>query len=203
MSEDLNMSIQPESLTDSDLPVLAEPTDLISVSQPDLNQESLDLLAKIISEPDESKADSLMHLFNVNQNKKTLVRVNKLSDLLDTITDQALTRFTKRPDEISNKELFDGLKIVQDLIERGQKQASGANLEMSSPLIQINQQTNEVNMGDSNNNLSRESREKVKSAVLGILQSITASTESVENVENAEDYVEVDYTSENEDNNGE
>lgn len=199
MSEDLNMSVQPESLTDSDLPVPVEPADLC-LNQPDLNRESLELLTKIISEPDESKADDLTHLFNVNQNKKTLVRVNKLSDLLDTITDQALARFTKRPDEISNKELFDGLKIVQDLIERGQKQVSGTNMELSSPLIQINQQTNEVNVGDTNNNLSRESREKVKSAVLGILESITAATE---NAENTEDYTEVDYTAENEDNNGE
>jgi hypothetical protein len=166
----------------------------------DLNEESKALIEQIIAETDEQKARDLTQLFNANQNKKTMVRVNKLSDLLDVITDQALTRFTKRPDEISNKELFDGLKIVQDLIERGQKQVSGTNMELSSPLIQINQQTNEVNVGDTNNNLSRESREKVKSAVLGILESITAATE---NVENAEDYIEVDYTAENEDNNGE
>ena len=100
-----------------------------------------------------------------------MVRVNKLSDLLDTITDQALARFTARPDEISNKELFDGLKIVQDLIERGQKQVSGAG---ETPLIQINQQTNEVNLGTTaSSNLNRDSRERVKAAVLGILNSIT------------------------------
>jgi hypothetical protein len=101
-----------------------------------------------------------------------MVRVNKLSDLLDTITDQALTRFTARPDEISNKELFDGLKIVQDLIERGQKQVSGAG---ETPLIQINQQTNEVNVGNTTNTLNRDSRERVKPAVLGLLDSITTS----------------------------
>ena len=80
-----------------------------------------------------------------------MVRVDKLSTLLDTITDQALTRFTERPDEISNKELFDGLKIVQDLIERGQKQVSGVG---DTPLIQFNQQTNEVNIGSSTTTLS-------------------------------------------------
>ena len=140
-----------------------------------LSEESKELLDKIIAETDEQKARDLTYLFNANQNKKTMVRVNKLSDLLDTITDQALTRFTARPDEISNKELFDGLKVVQDLIERGQKQVSGAG---ETPLIQINQQTNEVNVGGAPSTLNRDSRERVKAAVLGLLDSITAKTAS-------------------------
>ena len=134
-----------------------------------LSDESKALIEQIIAEKDEQKAKDLTSLFNANQNKKTMVRVNKLSDLLDTITDQALTRFTNRPDEISNKELFDGLKIVQDLIERGQKQVSGAG---ETPLIQVNQQTNEVNIGGNTSNLSRDSRERVKSAVLSLLSNI-------------------------------
>ena len=138
----------------------------------DLNAESLALISQIIAETDEQKTRDLTHLFNTNQNKKTMVRVNKLSDLLDTITDQALARFTTRPDEISNKELFDGLKVVQDLIERGQKQVSGAG---EVPLIQVNQQTNEVNIGNSPSTLSRDSRERVKSAVMGLLNSIATT----------------------------
>jgi hypothetical protein len=114
-----------------------------------------------------------MQLFNANQNKKTMVRVNKLSDLLDTITDQALVRFTSRPDEISNKELFDGLKVVQDLIERGQKQVSGVG---ATPLIQVNQQTNELNIGNSTTALSRDSRERVKTAVLDFLSNLSNNT---------------------------
>ena len=131
-----------------------------------LNEESAALIEKIIAESDDQKAKELTQLFNANQNKKTMVRVNKLSDLLDTITDQALTRFTQRPDEISNKELFDGLKIVQDLIERGQKQVSNAG---ETPLIQINQQNNEVKIDGASSNLSRDSRERVKAAVTGLL----------------------------------
>lgn len=149
----------------------------------DLNEQSLALIEQIIAEPDKQKAAELTQLFNDNQNKKTMVRVNKLSDLLDTITDQALTRFTARPDEISNKELFDGLKIVQDLIERGQKQVSGAT---ETPLIQFNQQTNEVNIGNSGSELNRESRERVKNAVLGLLNSISNSTQTVSSTVDAD-----------------
>lgn len=171
-------------------------TGLATVPTVDLNQESLALISQIIAETDEQKTRDLTQLFNANQNKKTMVRVNKLSDLLDTITDQALARFTARPDEISNKELFDGLKVVQDLIERGQKQVSGAG---EIPLIQVNQQNNEVTIGGSPSNLSRDSRERVKSAVLGLLENIaaTAATPTDENI------IEVDPVEvEEEDNNG-
>jgi hypothetical protein len=141
----------------------------------DLNEEAKALIEQIIAEKDEHKSRDLTQLFNTNQNKKTMIRVNKLSDLLDTITDQALVRFTSRPDEISNKELFDGLKVVQDLIERGQKQVSGAS---ETPLIQVNQQTNEVNIGGTASNLSRDSRERVKAAVMSLLGSINSAAGS-------------------------
>lgn len=142
-----------------------------------LSEESKALIEQIISETDEQKTRDLTQLFNANQNKKTMVRVNKLSDLLDSITDQALTRFTTRPDEISNKELFDGLKIVQDLIERGQKQVTGVG---ETPLIQVNQQTNEVNIGSTTSNLNRDSRERVKAAVLSILNGINTNVAPVD-----------------------
>lgn len=149
---------------------------LLPVKTFKLNEESKALIEQIIAETDEHKTRELTQLFNANQNKKTMVRVNKLSDLLDTITEQALARFTTRPDEISNKELFDGLKTVQDLIERGQKQVAGVG---ETPLIQVNQQTNEVNIGGAPSNLNRDSRERVKSAVLSLLNNITA-TSSIE-----------------------
>ena len=156
------------------LEAVPEETGLVATGPYSLNDESKALIEQIITETDEQKVRDLTHLFNANQNKKTMARVNKLSDLLDTITDQALERFTARPDEISNKELFDGLKTVQDLIERGQRHVAGAG---ETPLIQINQQNNEVNVGSASaNNLNRDSRERVKAAVMGLLDSITNKT---------------------------
>ncbi len=170
----------------------------IAIVPQSLNEESKALIEQIIAETDEQKAKDLTYLFNANQNKKTMVRVNKLSDLLDTITDQALTRFTNRPDEISNKELFDGLKVVQDLIERGQKQVSGAG---ETPLIQINQQTNEVNVGGSQSTLNRDSRERVKAAVLGLLDSITTK-QTVTTEEDSENIITVEEFAEDGETNG-
>lgn len=133
-----------------------------------LNEESLKLLSQIISESDEAKARDLTYLFNINQNKKTMVRMDKLSGLQDNLVDQFVKRIAERPDEISNKELMDGLKIVQDIIERGQRQVSGADEQQ--PFIQINSQDNSINVGATE--LPRESRDKVKNAVLGLLQKI-------------------------------
>lgn len=197
MSEEIkDLTAMSEEVTSDDI---TTETGLATASTVDLNQESLALISQIIAETDEQKTRDLTQLFNANQNKKTMVRVNKLSDLLDTITDQALARFTARPDEISNKELFDGLKVVQDLIERGQKQVSGAG-EM--PLIQVNQQNNEVTIGGSPSTLSRDSRERVKSAVLGLLESIASTAQTT----TESDVIEVDPVEvtdvEEEDNNG-
>jgi hypothetical protein len=172
-------SIEPELVETGIVPVS---------SQVKLNEESMALIERIISETDEQKARDLTQLFNANQNKKTMVRVNKLSNLLDTITDQAVTRFATRPDEISNKELFDGLKIVQDLIERGQKQVSGAG---ETPLIQVNQQNNEVTIGGTGSNLNRDSRERVKSAVMSLLNNITTGMPVESNTDTPLDIVEV------------
>jgi hypothetical protein len=165
------------SVAQDNIEEVSEVTDLTIIPTKSLNEEAKALIDQLILETDEQKSKDLTSLFNANQNKKTMVRVNKLSDLLDTITDQALARFTSRPDEISNKELFDGLKIVQDLIERGQKQVSGAG---ETPLIQFNQQTNEVNIGDTTTALSRDSRERVKSAVLGLLNNLTSQPSNTE-----------------------
>lgn len=159
-------------------------TSMALVNTNDLNRESLELINQIIAESNIEKTKDLTHLFNINQNKKTMIRIDKLSGLQDNLVDQFVKRIAERPDEISNKELMDGLKIVQDIIERGQKQVEGVN---ETPLIQINQQTNSVNIGDtSHSNLNRDSREKVKNAVLSLLNGLTSKPPVSETVIDAE-----------------
>ena len=87
---------------------------------------------------------------------------------MDTITDQAITRFTTRPDQISNKELLDGLKVVSDMIDKGRAQISTET--NNTPLIQINQQNNEVTVKETT--LDRASRDRVAQTVMNILNEI-------------------------------
>jgi hypothetical protein len=82
------------------------------------------------------------------------------------------------------------MKVIQDLIEKSQKQAD--TVEEIPQLIQINQ--TEVNVG---NNLNRDSRERVKNAVLGLLSSIN----SVQQAPTDSEVIEADFVEE-EDNNG-
>lgn len=150
-------------------------TALTVVNADDLNRESLALINQIIAESDIEKTKDLTHLFNINQNKKTMIRIDKLSGLQDNLVDQFARRIAERPDEISNKELMDGIRIVQDIIERGQKQVEGVN---QTPLIQFNQQNNSVNIGENGQQLNKESRDRVKNAVLSLLSGLSKPVSS-------------------------
>jgi len=132
----------------------------------ELDAEAKDLLNQLIVETDVNKTKDLTNLFNQNQNKKTMVRVDKLSQLMDTLTDQAIKRYQERPDEISNQELFLGLKTIQDIIEKSRRQVMGAD---EKPLIQINQQNNDFSGTQTQ---TKESRERVMAAVNSILKGI-------------------------------
>lgn len=150
---------------------------LVAVDTSDLNAESLNILNQIIAAEDIDKTKDLTYLFNVNQNKKTMVRIDSLSNLQDKLVGLLSNRVTERPDEMSNQEVMQALKVVQDIIERGTKQITGQN---EQPLIQINQQTNSVNVGDEAAGLNRDSRDKVRRAIMSILDNVkdTANTDT-------------------------
>ena len=148
-------------------------TELVAVDTSDLNAESLNILNQIIAAEDIDKTKDLTYLFNINQNKKTMVRIDSLSNLQDKLVGLLSNRVTERPDEMSNQEVMQALKVVQDIIERGTKQITGQN---EQPLIQINQQTNSVNVGDEAAGLNRDSRDKVKRAIMSILDNVKGAT---------------------------
>ena len=148
---------------------------LVAVDTSNLNAESLDILNQIIAAEDIDKTKDLTYLFNINQNKKTMVRIDSLSNLQDKLVGLLSSRVTERPDEMSNQEVMQALKVVQDIIERGTKQITGQN---EQPLIQINQQTNSVNVGDEAAGLNRDSRDKVKRAIMSILDNVKDATDT-------------------------
>jgi hypothetical protein len=153
-----------------------ETTALAVVDTTSLNAESLDILNQIIAveTTNVEKTKDLTYLFNANQNKKTMVRIDKLNGLQDKLVGLLEKRVTERPDEISNQEVMQAVKIVQDIMDRSTKNISGT--EEQVPLIQINQQDNSVNMGSGINAAPRESRDRVKNAVMSILSGINGVT---------------------------
>ena len=155
-------------------------TALAIIDENKLQQEAAKILNELVAENDINKAKDLTYLFNINQNKKTMVRINKQSELLDVLTDQTIKRVKEKPDELSNDDLNKLMKTVADLIEKGQNQI---NRGEDAPLIQINQQNNEVNMDGKSGGLNRESRDRVKNAVVELLKHMAnGNTETVDNI---------------------
>lgn len=131
-----------------------------------LEESTKDIVNRLIQEKDIEKVKDLSTSFNVNQIKKNLVRSVKLNSLLDNIQDQAIARFEKRPDEISNKELLDYYQVIQNSIEKTQKSIETLN---TSPMIQV--QNNHVNVEIKQEpTLDRQSRENVLNAVNQMLK---------------------------------
>lgn len=177
---------------------ISEEASLVPVSEISLEEakanlsiESQRLIGELTLEKDRQKMQAIEQQFNDIQRKKQLARISKLSDVQDMLTDQFYQRISQRPDEISNKEMLDGMKVVQDLMEKNQKRAEV--IEEIPQLIQINQ--TEVNVGS---NLNRDSRERVKNAVQGILNSIN----KVQPISAEPDIIEADFVVKEDDDNG-
>jgi hypothetical protein len=145
--------------------------EIVLKDKTDLNKESIELLNQVIDSKTPEEQKDLTYLFNLNQNKKTMLRVNKCNDLLDAMTDQLIRRVTTKPDNISNQDLLQSLKVIQDMVERGQNQVKEVK---DQPLIQINQQNNEIKMDGDPTCMSKDSRDRIKNAVASILGNLGA-----------------------------
>lgn len=155
-----------------------------SVNDDSLRLEATRIINEVIAETDINKTKDLTYLFNLNQTKKTMVRVNKQSELLDALTDQTIKRVKEKPDELSNEDLTRLMKTVSDLIDKGQNQINRGD---EAPLIQFNQQNNDINMAE-NSGMSRESRDKVKNAVMALLKQMSTVGPADNAIDEESDY---------------
>lgn len=172
----MDRETQTENLIDTNVPestvTPAESTNAL-VQATELNLQATEILNKIIAEKDTERVKDLTYLFNISQNKKTMARVDACNDVLDSMLAQWAKRVAERPDEMSNEDILRGVKVIQDLMERGQRQVAEVN-DVAPPLIQINQQNNEINMGNDRAPLNRDQREHVKKAVMSLLAGLNA-----------------------------
>ena len=142
-----------------------------------LEKDTAVVVNKIVKAKDADELKSYTDLFSLNMAKKNAVRIAKLQNLLDKVNDNAIDRFEKHPDEFSNKEVLDYMKVIQDQITA----ASNAMETLGEkPMIQVNNQKNEVNI-NVDSSLSRESKTKILEAVKGLLSHV-----SEQNVDDSE-----------------
>lgn len=149
-----------------------------------------ELMLKIINAPTKEELQTQFDLFNINQSKKNALRVVKLNNLLDKVEDQAIERFEKRPDQVSNKELLEYMNVISNQIDRAQKSVDGLK---DTSAIHITNQKNELNI-NVGPQLNRDSKERVMDAIAILLKQVQKEPEIIE-AEIVEEDKEFDNTS--------
>ena len=139
-----------------------------------IDTQTADLAQQILDETDVDKVKDLTNLFNLNAQKRNVVRVLKMHDLLDKVTDQVVTRFEKTPDNFSNEDLIKFMQVTENSIEKANKTLSQVE---QTPAIQY-QQNNQVNI-NIGNELDRESRQRVTDTVQAILSKLGGKVDSI------------------------
>lgn len=131
-----------------------------------LDIKTQQIAQEILDEENIDRVKDLTNLFNLNAQKRNVMRVIKMNDLLDKVTDQVIERFEKRPDNFSNDDLIKYMQVTENAIDRANK---NLNLVEETPPIQL-MQNNQVNI-NIGSELDRDSRERVMNAVRAILSS--------------------------------
>lgn len=134
-----------------------------------LDKQQEHVVQNIIKAPTQKELNEQFELFNMNQSKKNALRIIKLNSLLDKVEDQAIKRFEKRPDQISNKELLEYMQVVAGQIDRSQKFID--TLSTKPMITQTEAKNTEVNI-NIGTSLNRDSKEKVIDAIQALLRQI-------------------------------
>ena len=140
-----------------------------------LDSKNNEIAQKILDAETVEETKDLTALFNLNSQKRNVLRVLKMNNLLDKVTDQIIERFEKNPHLFTNEDLLKYMQVTENAIDRANK---NLNMVEETPPIQLLQQ-NQVNI-NINQGLNRESRQRVIETVQAILNSSqNNSTEDV------------------------
>lgn len=150
------------------------------MSKENLSIISPDFEDKVLNAGDPNDLKDLTQLFNFNQAKKNLLRLQKLSVLNDDVVSKIERRLLERPDNFSNKDLLDYLQVINNVLD---KQSKSQDDVLDKPMITY-QQNNQVNVNIAND-LTRESRDKITDLISEILNS--GNLEDLQILENIEE----------------
>lgn len=141
-----------------------------SLAQLPLATKEQEIINSIVDAPTEQELSEQFNKFNLNQVKLNALRIIKLNRLLTMAEDQAIERFEKRPDQVSNKELLEYMQVVSTQIERAQN-FNRTTLDTNVGGIPIKRPKNEINIniGVAEN---KASRENIMGAVSALLKQI-------------------------------
>lgn len=129
-----------------------------------------ELETKLMDEDNLDEINKIVEMFNVNLQKKNIIRSAKLSEVQDKVVQQMTDRFDQRADSFSNDDLIKYHKIIQETLTKTDTTMDN----VKTPTIQINQQVNVDKV-----TFNSDSRKRILEAVNNILN----GEEKVEDVE--------------------
>ena len=132
-----------------------------------------DLENEILNSTEAEDLVEIIDLFNINLQKRNIIRNKKLSDVQDKVVERMLEKIQNEPWEFSNDDLIKFHKVIQETLK-----TSNSLDKDNIPTIQVNQQINV-----STPEFTRESREKILSAVRDILKNNNSVNEKLDEVE--------------------
>ena len=144
---------------------MQEEKEIVSLATPQQELEE-----KLLTETNIDDLQDVINIFNLNMQKKNILRSSKLADLQDKVYKQMSERLENKADEFSNKDLLDYFRTIQETISKSDNTLDKINI----PAIQIQQ--NQLNVNVSSDELNRESRAKV----LDVIQSILGSGDVID-----------------------
>lgn len=131
-----------------------------------INSEANDLVNQILVEKDPVKVENLKKQFLLVQQKKNIARVNRLTTLIEIVDDEIINRFADAPEEMSNKDIVSYMNSTQSSLNTTMQALT------QTPMIQVNNQTNEIKIDNSHINLSGMDVDSRKNVLNFLLSSI-------------------------------
>lgn len=141
-----------------------------------INSDNKELTQQLLDCKDLDKVKELTALFNLNAQKKSAVRILKMNNLLDKVTNEIIERFDNRSQTFTNDDLLKYMQVVENSIDKSSKTLG---MVEDTPAIQY-QQNNQVNIQVNEPGLNRDSRQKVLDAVNQILQQAKTSDKDID-----------------------
>ena len=133
---------------------------------------SQDQMLQLQSSTDRDDIEQIINIFNLNLKKKELLRVSKLSDLQDSITDQVEQRLKRHADEFSNRDLIDYFKAFQETITKTNKSTD------EIPHVQITQNQLNINVQPEFN---QDERQRILNTVRQIIAQSSKNNQTMDN----------------------
>lgn len=171
------------------------------VSEKDLrdivDNKALELASNIITSQEPNDLTAYINEFNNNMSKKNILRLLKMNELWDKVSDEAVDRIQNHSDELTHAEIINYLRVTKESIDNINKGSDQVSLTQP---ITLNQQTNTVNVNiesseQQNIRIDRRSKEKVMEAVSKLLNISLQTIQSNQN--NEEEIIEAEIKENN------